>query len=224
MFYFLVAICIYNFPLTTACSDSQDDQWMRSITKTRWVSPDDAKPLSYRQWKANHPDMPAVIKSSQKWNGADSTEVLILVNQNLCDILWRSLDQYVADLSAEGYAVELMSYSGGNPEDVRSVLAGRSNLEGAVLVGDLPVPWFQESYFGPDDYEEFPIDLYYMDLDGQWLDWFHWDPELEILVPGADGILDTHLGNVQPEIWVGRLTASPLYTIERKDYGSNRGP
>jgi hypothetical protein len=31
---------------------------------------------------------------------------------------------------------------------------------------------------------------------------------------GADGILDTHSGDVSPEIWIGRLTASPLSESE----------
>ena len=42
------------------------------------------------------------------------------------------------------------------------------------------------------------IDLYYMDLDGLWQD------------GDGDRMFDTHRGPVAPEIWIGRLTASPL--------------
>jgi len=46
--------------------------------------------------------------------------------------------------------------------------------------------------------EEFPIDLFYMDLDGDWFD------------TDGNGVYDTHEGEKTPEIWVGRITATTL--------------
>ena len=76
---------------------------------------------------------------------------------------------------------------------------------GCVIIGDQDVPWYEipghydawGNWWGA---EEFPIDLYYMDLDGTWTD------------SDSDGKFDSHTGDVGPEIWVGRLTASSITT------------
>jgi hypothetical protein len=90
---------------------------------------------------------------------------------------------------------------------LRTHLANRrasTGLAGAVLIGDLPYARFERNgQFGnPNDYQAFACDLYYMDLNGSWSD------------ADSNGILDTHAGNVVPEIWVGRLTASPLVGLQ----------
>jgi hypothetical protein len=60
-----------------------------------------------------------------------------------------------------------------------------------------------DDWFGgvPYGYTRFPIELFYMDLDGNWLD------------SDFDGAYDEHLaglGDLQPEIWVGRILTSTL--------------
>ncbi len=65
------------------------------------------------------------------------------------------------------------SYHSGRMEYLRPVI-----LHLKVLIGNLPVPWFQliddwnsNGRRGPDKhYEEFPCDLFLMDLDGTWLE------------------------------------------------------
>jgi uncharacterized repeat protein (TIGR01451 family) len=54
----------------------------------------------------------------------------------------------------------------------------------------------------PADHEEFPIDLFYMDLDGTWTD------------GDTDGMYDNHTGTVAPEIWIGRLKADDMVDPE----------
>ena len=76
---------------------------------------------------------------------------------------------------------------------------------GCVIIGDQDVPWYEipghtDIYGSWWNAEEFPIDLYYMDLDGTWTD------------SDSNGKFDAHTGDVEPEIWIGRLTASPLTT------------
>ena len=79
-------------------------------------------------------------------------------------------------------------------------------LVGCIFIGELPVKWYINK--GEDteaaalvDFE-FPIDMFFMDMDGTWLD------------GDSDGMLDgfeTYPG-IDPEIWVGRITASRLLT------------
>ncbi|HID32530.1 MAG TPA: hypothetical protein EYP24_04055, partial [bacterium (Candidatus Stahlbacteria)] len=60
--------------------------------------------------------------------------------------------------------------------------------------------WFEDDEFG--SWEEFPIDLYFADLDGNWID------------QDSDGLFDNHTGDVQPEIWIGRIYAPPLQYLD----------
>lgn len=125
----------------------------------------------------------------------------IVVDSALYPSILTSLDQYVLDLQAEGYAVAVFLFSGGTAADLRDLLSNEyyaSGLKGAALVGDLPVAWYKETTSGYA--AEYPFDLYFMDLDGSWLD------------TDTDGIFDSHLDGADPgtEIYVGRLSASTL--------------
>ncbi|MCK4523703.1 hypothetical protein KAU15_02145, partial [candidate division WOR-3 bacterium] len=57
--------------------------------------------------------------------------------------------------------------------------------------------------FNDGSYDEWPCDLYYMDIDGYWGDTLQRSGST--LIPGTDGIYDAHSGNVAPEIYLGRL-------------------
>lgn len=134
--------------------------------------------------------------------------VLVLVNADIVEEIQPALDRYLFDLEDSGYAVVAFQSSGGSPEDLKAEIASiysglttTGGLVGAVLVGKLPVPWFEmdDDFYGRRS--EFPIDLYYMDLDGDWID------------SDTDGMFDLHTdgqGDQAPEIWMGRLTAGPL--------------
>ena len=139
------------------------------------------------------------------------TTVAVIVNFALGLHIQRSLDQHKIDLEAEGWSVAIYSIIGGDPSALRAFLRRMPELEGVILIGDLPVPWFEKSC----EYAkaigilggimQFPIDLYYMDLDGIWTD------------TDGDGVYDKHSDpdgagpkDKAPEIWVGRLTAGPL--------------
>ena len=154
---------------------------------------------------------------SEKSNPSASL-VIIIVNSSIQPSIQNSLDQYVLDLENEGYSVTIYAASGGTPNDLRAYLQGQlpNGLVGCLLVGDLPVPWYQvfDDFYGyPGSvlslYAEFPIDLYYMDLDGTWTDVYNAQGQAK-----PDGIYDGHSdgsGDRYPEIWVGRLT-TPLGT------------
>jgi hypothetical protein len=94
----------------------------------------------------------------------------------------------------------------GDEAALRNLLISEWNsrqIVGAILIGDLAVPWYEMTE-PPDwggEHVEFPIDLFLMDLDGQWVD------------EDLDGLYDDHLngsGDMLADIWVGRLLAMNL--------------
>ena len=128
-------------------------------------------------------------------------DVLVIVNSTIYEGVKASLEQYRRDLEDFGFEdVIFLNWSGNRPESIREVLQQfylNSSLAGTLLVGDLPAVEYE--MFTVWDYERFPTDLYYMDLDGNWGD------------SDGDGILDMHFGKkIAPDIWVGRIKTSGL--------------
>jgi len=113
-------------------------------------------------------------------------DLLVLVDKAIYRAVSASINQYVLDVGRDGYWATIHVVSGGTPADIRSYIK-RSHPVGVLLVGAIPVPWYE---IGND---QFPCDLYYMDLDGTWND------------PDGNGKFNDHDGNLAPEIWVGRL-------------------
>jgi hypothetical protein len=118
--------------------------------------------------------------------------MLVLVNFDLYPAVKASIDQYIQDLAYEGYFATAYKVKGGGPPDLRKFIASKMPVVGTVMVGLLPVAWFEmaDDFYGA---AEFPCDLYFMDLNGTWND------------PDNDGKFSEHPTNVEPEIWVGRL-------------------
>jgi hypothetical protein len=116
----------------------------------------------------------------------------VVVNADLYPRIAAELEQYQADLVSAGYSVQVDTMRGMSHSALRNHLTGLGQLVGAVLVGELPVAWYE--FEG----EEFPLDIYFMDLNGTWTD------------SDGDGLYDGHSGNLALEIWVGRLYARPL--------------
>ena len=128
--------------------------------------------------------------------------VLLLVNQRLAAPLGPRLERYRRDLEAEGFLVEqewVTVVAGTTPQGIKDRLLARATrgLVGAVLVGDFPTAWYRHANDFDGATVEFPIDLFFMDLDGAWTE----------LGPGLYG---AHTGNVAPEVFVGRIQAHNL--------------
>jgi uncharacterized repeat protein (TIGR01451 family) len=179
---------------TPAASPGGDE-----IPITRWVSPDGRRPTSFAEWQARQPALTRLLLS-QRYRSArkplvSDQLVHVLVNPSIYDGIASSLAQWASDAEDAGWSVGIFSASFPDPPSLRSYLAGAASLGGCLLIGDFPVPWYE---LDAPEHEEFPVDLYYMDLDGLWMD------------GDLDGLYDAHLGNVAPEIWVGRLTAGNL--------------
>ena len=199
---FLVTCCFF----AGAAVDRAFCQEPEGVIVTRWIDPDGRKPISHSEWKAKTGDrgpfeISTVTGISVPKAGIEGAKFCIIVNSSLYSQIESSLDQYVLDLISGGYDIEVCTTSHGTPEDLRAFLQGRysTGLEGCVLIGDLPIVWYETMCWeDPVRHEEFPCDLFYMDMDGVFGD------------SDEDGLYDTHVGDVAPEIWIGRLTASPL--------------
>lgn len=98
------------------------------------------------------------------------SEILLVVEQSRFAELEDSLNQYARDISAEGGSVEIRTFpSSGDPASLHAMISDRGDsISGSFFVGDLPAVWYEQNAFGKP--EEFPIDLYYMDLDAVWTD------------------------------------------------------
>lgn len=137
--------------------------------------------------------------------GDNEFDLLICVEYALVSDLSESLYQYALDLEQEGWTlpaqkflpVDLTIYNNASYFRTSVVIHwwNNFNISGCVLIGDIPYAVWEGEY-GP-----YATDYYYMDLDGNWTD------------SNEDGVLDTHTngtGDIQPEIWVSRLTASTV--------------
>jgi len=182
-----------------------------NIKITQWVGP--GEPITYQKWRSLHPS--GHFRIGPVVASRDTPVIDIVVNSSIYDSLLPDLQLLKTDIEADGYSVRIDTASFENTINgaiaLRNHLISIDGLSGAILIGDLPVPWYQminRFFDGRDDYEEFPIDLYYMDLDGVWLDTLKYVGGQ--FIPGSDSIFDTHEGECGPEIWVSRLTTSPL--------------
>jgi hypothetical protein len=175
-----------------------------SIVVTKW--PEDETHLLGRSEKMhclNIFDVKNEYHTSNSMKTSYSSKIDVLVNSSIYNEIQSSLEQYKKDVEALGYNVSIYSGQWGTPEDVRSFLQGElsSGMIGCLLVGDIPEAWFEmynDPLSGFPVYEEFPMDLFYMDLDGNWTDY------------NDNGLYDVHNGTTEPEIWVGRLKASTI--------------
>lgn len=125
---------------------------------------------------------------------------LIVVDKRLKGQVDAELDQYVQDILQEGAEVPAVRWwmPGGHQQLKALIRASRDRwgIRGVFLVGDLPSAWYeQDSDFGEPVgvlHEEFPTELYFQELDGDWAD------------ADGNGIYDGHPG-IDLDIFSARL-------------------
>lgn len=178
----------------------------KNVRILEYIDKNDLKPQTFSQFTALAP--PAAFVAEEQARPAFSADlkhlkaystgafpkgkVLVVVNYDLYASVKTAINTYIQDLAYEGYFAVAYKVKGGGPVDLRNFLKSKLPVSGALLVGSLPVAWFEM----PDDFSgatEFPCDLYFMDLNGTWND------------PDGDGKFSEHPTGVEPEIWVGRL-------------------
>jgi hypothetical protein len=134
----------------------------------------------------------------QSLRSGPAGHMLILVESGLFTDIDQDIESYILLLENDGWAIELVSWSGTSPIDLKLFLQNRhaAGMTGAWFIGDLPVAWCRL----PEDFgnDTFPADIYFMDLNGEWQD------------TNRDGVFDVQPDRVAPVIWIGRLNASNL--------------
>ncbi len=125
----------------------------------------------------------------------------VIVEAGIYENILNSLEQYKVDLKEEyNYQVEFYLCNDCTKEEIKAALQTAGTV-GTVFVGDLPSAWFriEDCFHQEGRIEIFPIDLYFMDLNGQWAG--------EVDCGSGIRCFTTHTGDTLPEIFFGRLTA-----------------
>ncbi len=143
----------------------------------------------------------------------------ILVQPELYPGIKVELSKIISDWEEEGKDIQVVVYDMQyrSCQALRDTLRSIKGLTGALLIGNFPIPWYQTGHCTKDScthYQEFPADLYYMDLDGIWQDNYHHEKVNGPMIPGGDGIFDTHKADYPrsteaPEIVIGRILPTP---------------
>ena len=133
----------------------------------------------------------------------------VIVNKDIAAGINPKVQQYIADLATIEEVSVWLNKSDFNSMSSASALRDslrhhylHGNLTGAVFIGDLPITYYEIKEDLGGYYNSFPCDIYFMDLNGTWLDTAKnggW---------GVTGFFDNHIGDRKAEIWVSRIIGS----------------
>lgn len=198
LFCLLMAISAFSRPLTDYDAVVNRDPLGRSLpTRVDYLNMFPERDFNYQ-----------VINSLLPPRDENGTVVMI-VNSELHSELEDRFDVWVEDLENDGYQIVRIVGEGGSPQEMKDLFIeeGGDDLVGCIFAGELPLAWFEHHDHFYDENEpdnqrlaEYPLDLFYMDIDGVWED------------TTGNGIYDHHYGDVDPEIWIGSL---PAYNLSR---------
>jgi hypothetical protein len=120
-------------------------------------------------------------------------DILLIVEQSILTSLSDEISQYREDIISRGGTIEIRPFSGNDSVEELKVLlkSNRETISGAFLVGDLPTAWYEQKAFNKN--EEFPFDIFLMDLDATWTD------------ADQNGLYDGH-SPLNLSIYVSRIT------------------
>jgi hypothetical protein len=152
-------------------------------------------------------------------------QVGIIVDRDLYPSVRTSIMQYKTDLTSRipvNVWIDSTTFNSTSSvvslrDDIRGHFQSME-LEGVVLVGDLPIAMYEvENDFMESGYADFPCDLYFMDLDGTWEDNAQagaWNGNAKT------GYFDNHIdgfGSRAPEIWVSRIVPAATPGLGSED-------
>ena len=158
-------------------------------------------------------------------------EFLVVVDARIEAPLQLSIDQYAATLALQGINVHVEAWGPGTVKELRALLfdyIDHVGIDGALLVGDLPVAWYEQFAFG--SYEQFPTDLYLQDRDALWRDQdsngrfeLHSDLELDIFTSrliGTPAQLQDYFARVEYYRVVGQLVDTSAFVFVDNDWAA----
>ncbi len=180
---------------------SESDFDYRKVTRLRWIDPH-RNPTTYQQYREGR-GFAEELDARQMYSGnKGGVPICIVINNLIYLAIQDSFSRFLFDLELDGYALNVYTaLNDGDEAGLKNILISEWNsrgIVGAILIGDLPTAWYEMEVW---DHEEFPIDLFFMDLDGVWAD-------LDI-----NGLYDGHYdgaGDMEADIWVGRISAFNL--------------
>ena len=183
----------------------------QDIPVTRNLDPERFPVTSFAEYQKNNPSKPTHFSEVSRIVAENRTNenCLIIIEALLYPLISDAIATYQDDLLNEELNSFLVEFSGTSWEDLRQIVIDYYNDEEIVsvtLIGNLPSAWFEmfndfnnNGIWDPDEnWVEFPIDLFFSDVDGYWID-----------TDGND-IYDFHIEDVHPEIGVGRIKADNL--------------
>lgn len=185
---------------------------------SRWMDP-------VNPWRPHAPQPPGPAVGSVQIKGRvmmsppagpamqNQGRVAIVVESGIYSAVSASVTTYANDLAAAGFSSIIVTFSG-TAEYLRNELIALYNepasLVGAILIGNLPYVIYEmmQDWGSGPQYEDFPCDMYFMDMNGTWADSLNNPPVL----PG-NGKLDTWSGDTDIEIWVSRMKTDNLSSL-----------
>lgn len=198
----------FSQSLTEAEYDRLSDLFAKDIPVQSKIT-NTYKSISLKSTKAySHSNIMELPEISSIVGSVD--KVIVIVNSSIYSQLSDKIKRYGYDINyIYGCEVIMEQVTDADYGDIKSlILSEATDLDGVILIGDIPAGWFEvPNDFGKYGYAEWPCDLYYMDTDGTWTD------------SDSDGIFDSHTGNVQPEIFVGRISTANMGTLVSEKTG-----
>jgi len=200
----LLLVAILFFSTLTFAIYTTDD-----IPRLFWIDKENTPPPGDDELRAvSHFDVISYHDVIYKSPGIEHPEVingnsailLIVVNDQLYPQISDKLSQFITQTESNGYKVELWSGTYANAEDLRNQLKDYYDKNGffnCFMIGTFPVALSEIGFFDGET-TPYPIDLFFMDLNGVWAD------------TDNDGYYDTHTGEMLPEISFGRFYAGKL--------------
>jgi hypothetical protein len=188
---------------------------------TRWISPDGTpKPAHAAQLESR----PLLIEAqglppqslAAPGVGASNGRIALIVHNSIFDAVHQAVTEFTWDLAAAGWSTTIYRFTSGSAPSLRSYLyslyTSGEGLKGAILIGDIPYIIYEmmQSWDGGAtwEYDDFPCDIFYMDLNGTWS-----DSLTDRSVQPNNGKYDTRSGDLALEIWVGRIKTSNLPSL-----------
>jgi hypothetical protein len=211
---------IITLSLIFCCSATLITNAEQAPMPTKWISAThETKPLHNAVFPNSKVKLKLMPKSYNVLNAQLSGRICLIINSNIYSDVSAEINQYSTDLNTDGYSTITYLYESGGAEGLRSELSNlyfsAESLVGAVLIGDIPhiiyemVQKFEK--LPSSEYEDFPCDIYYMDLDGGWYDCSN-------SFPYSSGKYDTRDGNLNLEIWVSRMKTDDLSALGAEIY------